>query len=173
MQIYSQRDPKWMDKPLPNASNPNYITIKNFGCLLTCLANFAQVPPDEIMASHPDCFNSGGYMQTDKLFAYYGLKIRKEPHTAGTPMPVSDKPYIAVTSYFKKLNPDWGTHFYIRKPDGTSIDPSSIYNPKTVDRYESTVFEIRYVEPIGQTTSNTLTLEQRVKRIEEKLGIVG
>jgi hypothetical protein len=175
MEIYSQRDPRWMEKGFPNVSNPGYVNIMNFGCLLCCLANFAQKRPDEIMDANQDMFVSTGprkgSMATSELYGRYGFTIRAVPHTPGTPLPKSDKPYIAVTSYFKRLNPDWGTHFYIRRPDGTSIDPSSAYNPKTTDRYESTVFEIRYVESSNKTVSNKPELEKRVQNIEDKLGI--
>ena len=156
MIIYSQRDPKYLHMPLPNASNPSYITVGNFGCLLSCLANLSQVPTEQILKEHPECFNSQGFMQTDKLYAYYGFKVRKEPHTPGTPMPVQNTPYIAVTSFYKKMNPDWGTHYYLRMPDNTSIDSSSAHNPKTVDRYESTCIEIRYVDKLDSAPTGVV-----------------
>jgi hypothetical protein len=142
-QIFSQRDPKWMDKPLPNASDKNYITIKNFGCLLTCLANFAQVAPDKIMESHPNLFRSNGMMMTADLYGAYGFKVIEEKRKD---LPKSDKMYIAVTDFFKKYNKDWGTHFFLVKPDGSIIDPASAYNPKAINRYKNNIIAVRYVE---------------------------
>ena len=138
MQYFSQLNPSWKNKNLPNCSGN--ITIGNYGCLLTCLANIVQKQPDILASENSDCFNSQGFMNMDKLADRLGYKIVKTEIQEGSPLPVKDKPYIARTSWF--ADKGYPTHFFIVLPNGNIIDPASNFNPKSENRYIFKINEI-------------------------------
>jgi len=147
-----------------------------YGCLATCICMLLDKTPEEFVTENPNGWTSDGNLKTDAVLAKYGYKLVRQTVTEGEPLKQYPYPVIMRTSWF---SPKFPTHFFVQSPNSFDIvDPASRFNPKTENRYKLRVNEIRYLTPInGSVTSNLpskndLTIEQRLKRIENKLGII-
>jgi len=142
-----------------------------YGCLATCLCMLLDKTPEELIAENPTGWTADGNLKTDQVLAKYGYKLVREPLVEGQILPLKPFRTIMRTSWF---NPKFPTHFFIQEANSTDIiDPASRYNPKAENRYKLKVNEIRYLVPLsGQPPKLGKTLEERVKTIEDKLGIM-
>lgn len=157
MKVISQLDPKYATLKFPGT---NY-SWSSYGCLCSCLCMLLDKEVFDFIAENPNGWTRDGDLKTDEVLQKYGYKLIRQSIKEGQPLPVRSERYIARTSF---MAPKYPTHFYIVEPDHSIVDPGSNFNPKPVNRYENTTNEIRYLQRIGQ-----LTLEQRVKKLEDKV----
>ena len=157
----SQLDPLWKDKKFPQT---NY-RYGDYGCLTSALCMLLGKTPLEFMQENPSGWLSSGDLKTDEVLLKYGYKLVRQAIAEGLPLPVRTDRYIARTSF---MSPKYPTHFYVVNPDGTITDPGSSYNPKTENRYSLRTNEIRFLVKTG---TPSLTLEQRVKLLKDKVFI--
>lgn len=167
MQYFSQIDPQFADLNLVPG-----VRFHDYGCLTSCLCNLLQINPRQFLAENKGYWLPDGNMKTDALCGKYGYKLIRQAIQEGAPLPKFDKPIICRTSYF---SPKFPTHFFVIFPDGTLCDSARTIPKQLENRYINRINEIRYLEPLS--TANLppkieLTVEQRVKRIEDKLGII-
>lgn len=140
-----------------------------YGCLASCLCMLLNKTVEEFVAENPNGWQADGNLKTDAVLAKYGYKIVRETLVEGQILPLKSIPVIFRTTFF---SPRFPTHFFVQLPNSTDIvDPASRNNPKTENRYKARVNEMRYLVPINQPVSNKPSLEKRVEKIEEKLGI--
>jgi len=140
----------------------------DYGCLATCLCMLLDKTVEQFVTENPAGWTPDGNLKTDAVLLKYGYKIVKETVTEGQPLKQYPFPVIMRTSFF---SPRFATHFFVQSPNSYEIvDPASRYNPKSENRYRLRVNEIRYLVPINAPVQ--LTVEQRIKRIEDKLGII-
>lgn len=145
----------------------------DYGCLATCLCMLLDKTVEEFVTENPSGWTADGNLKTDSVLAKYGYKITREAVIEGQPLKQYPYPVIMRTSWF---NPRFPTHFFVQQPNSFDIvDPASRYNPKTENRYKLKINEVRYLTPLNTSNlppKNDLSIEQRVKRIEDKLGII-
>lgn len=147
-EYYSQLNPKWKNKQLPNAEAPS-ITIGNYGCLLSCISTLFQIEPDKLAEQNADCFQTDGNMLTDKLLSRLNSTMIRTDIIEGQALPTIDKPVIARTSWYSDksrsgLSISFPTHFYIILPNGSIIDPAKSFpEPNPVNKYKGTTNQIR------------------------------
>lgn len=124
------------------------------------------------MAENPDGWTKDGNLKTDAVLAKYGYKLVRQTVQEGTPLPKKDVRYIARTSFYRNIG--YETHFYLVNPDGTFSDPASKSPHKANDKYAGRINEIRFLEKVAPDINvpSKLSLEERIKRLEQKLGIV-
>lgn len=147
-----------------------------YGCLASCLCMLLDKSVEDFVAENPNGWTADGNLKTDAVLAKYGYKIVRETLPEGLPLKQYPHPVIYRTSWF---SPRFPTHFFVQLPNTFDIvDPASRNNPKTENRYAQRVNEVRYLVPLNGSVTpnlpprNDLTIEQRIKRIEDKLGII-
>lgn len=149
-QYYSQLNPKWKNRLLPNATDPS-ITVGNYGCLTAVISTLFQVDINKLLDENSDCWQPDGNMLTDKLLGRLNSSMTRIDIEEGSEIPKYDKPVICRTSWYsdKKrsgLNIAFATHFYILLPDGRIIDPARTYpEPNPVNKYSTTTNQVRLV----------------------------
>ena len=108
--IYSQKDEKWAYLGIGNI-------MKDYGCLVTAIANLVGKTPDKILLAlnKGECFSYQGILSWDRAVKCLGLhKYQWLPGNS----PIT-KPIICETDYFA---PRFPQHFFIGNPDGTCDD---------------------------------------------------
>jgi len=132
--------------------------------------------PNDFMSENPTGWDTQGNLKTDAVLAKYGYKLVRQTIPEGSQLLKKDVRYIARTSWYNHLG--YPTHFYLVNPDNTVSDPASKSPLKTVDKYAGRINEIRFLEKMGgvlpspNTSTSPLSLEQRVRKIEEYLKMV-
>jgi hypothetical protein len=105
MNILSQRDPRWANKPL----GTNGLTIGDYGCLITCLAMLTNNTPDYV--NNHAVYKDGDLVVYDPTCRALGIEFKG---FSQTPL---QYPCIARTTIGRSM------HFIIVLADGTQIDP--------------------------------------------------
>lgn len=170
MKIISQIDPKYASITFPGTP----YRWHNYGCLASCLCMLLEKEVEDFIKENPKGWTADGNLKTDEVLAKYGYKLVRKPLKEGEPLETFPYPVIMRTSFF---SPKYATHFFVQQADSHDIvDPASMHNPKSDNRYANRVNEIRYLVKIDGSNLTTVnpskTLEERVSTIEKKLGII-
>ncbi len=164
MKIISQVDPRFKDLKFPGT---NYLW-STYGCWATCICMLLDKDPFDLVKENPDGWLPDGNLKTDQVLAKYGYKVVKKTLVEGQFLPQGDVPMVFRTSFY---SPKFPTHFFVQLPSSTQIvDPASMYNPKTDNKYKDRVNEMRTIELITSPINN---IEEAKKHLKIAMDLLG